>query len=154
MHCLLPNITGLYYVSDRDIFKIRNIQKKHWLHNAGNVKHGLLWLFVLYFRCITQKKHYIFSQKGSGISFEHGVLKVKKCILHPITSQRQTRMVCLDNVRLENLCLKMLIHACVWLIRKTLRMVFLNCILMMEEFVLHDLRPWYIFRTSSIVLFY
>lgn len=96
-------------------------------------------------------KEALFSQKGSGISFEHGVLKVKKCILHPITSQRQTRMVCLDNVRLENLCLKMLIHACVWLIRKTLRMVFLNCILMMEEFVLHDLRPWYIFRTSSFL---
>lgn len=63
-------------------------------------------------------------------------------------------MVCLDNVRFENLCLKMLIYVSVWLIRKILWMVFFNCILMMEEFVFYDLWLWYIFRILFIVFFY
>lgn len=140
-------------MSQTETFLKLGIYKKNIGYTMQEMYNTECFDFCLIFQ-VHNSKEALFSQKGSGISFEHGVLKVKKCILHPITSQRQTRMVCLDNVRLENLCLKMLIHACVWLIRKTLRMVFLNCILMMEEFVLHDLRPWCIFRTSSIVFFY
>lgn len=140
-------------MSQTETFLKLGIYKKTLVTQCRKCTTRTALTFCLIFQ-VHNSKEALFSQKGSGISFEHVVLKVKKYVLHHITSQRQTRMVCLDNVRLENLCLKMLIHAYVWLIRKTLRMVFLNCILMMEEFVLHDLRPWCIFRTSSIVFFY